>query len=71
MRRRAVSCITAHGGQCGNELLGQRHDGGSPGDRFPTREQALADLIKNYQSLIPLAEDARKPIFKLTAADGA
>jgi cellulose biosynthesis protein BcsQ len=28
-------------------------------------------LIKNYQSLMPLAEDARKPIFKLTAADGA
>jgi cellulose biosynthesis protein BcsQ len=28
-------------------------------------------LIKNYQSLMPLAEDARKPIFKLTPADGA
>ena len=28
-------------------------------------------FIKNYQSLMPLAEDARKPIFKLTAADGA
>ena len=28
-------------------------------------------LIKNYQSLMPLSEDARKPIFKLTPADGA
>jgi chromosome partitioning protein len=27
--------------------------------------------IKNYQSLMPLAEDARKPIYMLTAADGA
>jgi chromosome partitioning protein len=28
-------------------------------------------FIKNYQSLMPLAEDARKPIFKLTPANGA
>ncbi|MBP7053897.1 MAG: AAA family ATPase [Phycisphaerae bacterium] len=28
-------------------------------------------FIKNYQSLMPLAEDARKPVFSLTAADGA
>ena len=28
-------------------------------------------FIKNYQSLMPMAEDARKPIFKLTPADGA
>jgi len=28
-------------------------------------------FIKNYQSLMPLAEDARKPVFRLTAADGA
>ncbi|MBN2310117.1 MAG: AAA family ATPase [Candidatus Hydrogenedentes bacterium] len=28
-------------------------------------------FIKNYQSLMPLAEDARQPIFKLTPADGA
>lgn len=28
-------------------------------------------FIKNYQSLMPLAEDARKPIFKLTPSDGA
>jgi cellulose biosynthesis protein BcsQ len=28
-------------------------------------------LIKNYQSLMPLAQDARKPIFLLTPAEGA
>ena len=28
-------------------------------------------MIKNYQSLMPMAEEARKPIFKLTPADGA
>jgi cellulose biosynthesis protein BcsQ len=28
-------------------------------------------FIRNYQSLMPLAEDARKPVFKLTPADGA
>jgi chromosome partitioning protein len=28
-------------------------------------------LIKNYHSLIPMAQNARKPIFKLTFADGA
>jgi len=28
-------------------------------------------LIKNYQSLMPMAQDARKPIFKLQPVDGA
>lgn len=27
--------------------------------------------VKHYRSLIPLAQDARKPIFRLTSADGA
>lgn len=31
---------------------------------------ALA-LLKHYRTLMPLAQDARKPIFRLTAADGA
>jgi hypothetical protein len=34
-------------------------------------DRNLIGLIKNYQSLMPMAEDARKPIFKLTPADGA
>jgi len=42
----------------------------------PCVESAESDknrigFIKDYQSLMPLAEDARKPIFKLTPADGA
>ena len=28
-------------------------------------------MLKNYNSLMPLAQEARKPIFKLKAADGA
>ncbi len=28
-------------------------------------------FIKNYQSLMPMAEQARKPVFRLTPADGA
>jgi len=28
-------------------------------------------LLKHYRSLMPLAQDARKPMFKLTAAEGA
>jgi hypothetical protein len=27
--------------------------------------------LKHYRSLVPMAQEARKPIFKLTAADGA
>lgn len=35
-----------------------------------TDENALA-LLKHYRTLMPLAQEARKPIFRLTAADGA
>ncbi len=27
--------------------------------------------LKHYRSLVPLAQEARKPIFQLTSADGA
>lgn len=37
----------------------------------PESDTNRIGFIKNYQSLMPLAEDARKPIFKLTPADGA
>ncbi len=41
-------------------------------DIFPAdQDPNCIGFIKNYQSLMPLAEDARKPIFRLTAADGA
>jgi len=37
----------------------------------PESDANRIGFIKNYQSLMPLAEDARKPIFKLTPANGA
>ena len=33
-------------------------------------DHALA-TVKHYRSLVPMAQEARKPIFHLTAADGA
>mgnify|MGYP000999264185 CR=1 FL=1 len=44
-------------------------DGALAGNADPDANRI--GLIKNYQSLMPLAEDARKPIFNLTPADGA
>ena len=38
--------------------------------RVDTDSSCIAQL-KHYRSLMPLAQDAHKPIFKLTAADGA
>jgi chromosome partitioning protein len=38
--------------------------------RIEDDEHCLAQL-KNYASLVPMAQDARKPVFALTAADGA
>lgn len=45
-------------------------DDKSPVENAETDDNRIG-FIKNYQSLMPLAEDARKPIFALTAADGA
>jgi chromosome partitioning protein len=46
----------------------------SKSDTFPDSpdedENCLATL-KHYRSLVPMAQEARKPIFRLTAADGA
>ena len=33
-------------------------------------QHALA-TVKHYRSLVPMAQEARKPIFRLTVADGA
>ncbi len=49
-----------------NHVLNQR--GEAP--LQPSDPNCLASL-KNYRSLVPLAMEARKPIFKLTSADGA
>ncbi len=48
-------------------------DAGVPPDeglRAPSDPHCLATL-KHFRSLMPLAQEARKPIFELTAADGA
>ncbi len=46
----------------------------SKADNFPASpasdENCLATL-KHYRSLVPMAQEARKPIFRLTSADGA
>lgn len=46
----------------------------SKADKFPASpaddENCLATL-KHYRSLVPMAQEARKPIFRLTSADGA
>ena len=49
-----------------------RGDKEGPYPATPTEdeEHALA-TVKHYRSLVPMAQEARKPIFHLTAADGA
>ncbi len=44
-----------------------------PGENAPAvaADSNCLALLKNYRSLIPLAQEARKPIFFLKAADGA
>jgi cellulose biosynthesis protein BcsQ len=37
----------------------------------PDRDPACLATLKHYRSLIPLAQEARKPVFKLTPGDGA
>ena len=40
-------------------------------DAFPPDVTDCLGQLKHYRSLVPLAQFARKPIFQLTAADGA
>jgi cellulose biosynthesis protein BcsQ len=37
----------------------------------PTEDVECLATLKHYRSLIPMGQEARKPIFKLTSADGA
>lgn len=55
-------------GEYAVNLLGQT-DAGS--DRDPESDPNRIATLKHYRSLVPLAQDLRKPIFALTAADGA
>ncbi len=50
-------------------LLGD-HTGSYPPTPEQDAEHALA-TVKHYRSLVPMAQEARKPIFRLTTADGA
>ncbi len=50
-------------------LLGDE-EGPYPAMPAEDEEHALA-TVKHYRSLVPMAKEARKPIFHLTAADGA
>jgi cellulose biosynthesis protein BcsQ len=38
---------------------------------MPESDPNRIATVRHYRSLVPLAQDARKPIFKLTSADGA
>ncbi len=42
-----------------------------PYPETPALDKSALATIKHYRSLVPLAQEARKPIFQLTAADGA
>ena len=44
---------------------------GEPYPVSPSNDVNCLATAKHYRSLIPMAQEARKPIFKLTAADGA
>ena len=37
----------------------------------PDQDQNALAMVKHYRSLVPMAQEARKPIFNLNAADGA
>lgn len=56
-------------GEYARNLLG---DNKGPYPKTPTEDEknALA-TVKHYRSLVPMAQEARKPIFHLTPADGA
>ena len=46
-----------------------QEDGIAPTD--PQADEHCLALLKHYRSLMPMAQEARKPIFALTPADGA
>ena len=49
-------------------LLGEN---GTPYPPSPDDDRNCLATVKHYRSLVPMAQEARKPIFKLTPADGA
>ena len=49
--------------------FGEKDEGKHPGT--PSEDADCLATVKHYRSLVPMAQEARKPIFKLTPADGA
>ena len=49
-------------------LLGQT---GGPFAAKPADDEHCLETIRHYRSLVPMAQEHRKPIFHLTSADGA
>ena len=47
----------------------EKHEG--PYAQKPDQDERSLATVKHYRSLVPMAQEARKPIFKLTSADGA
>lgn len=43
----------------------------TPQQLKPAEDEHCLATIKHYRSLMPMAQEARKPVFKLTSADGA
>ena len=51
------------------ENLLDKRDGPYPDS--PDQDRHSLAMVKHYRSLVPMAQEARKPIFKLSSADGA
>ncbi|WP_027176877.1 ParA family protein [Desulfovibrio aminophilus] len=57
-----------------NRMPSTYHDcllGGKTTASTPSEDPDCLATLKHYRSLIPMAQEARKPIFELTSADGA
>ncbi len=55
-------------GEYAKNLMGKAE---SPYPEKPESDENSLATVKHYRSLVPMAQEARKPIFKLTPADGA
>ena len=49
----------------------RRHVLGQPEQGSDVADENMIAVLKDYRSLMPLAHEANKPIFKLTPAEGA
>lgn len=52
-------------------VLGESQAASPANEQTPDTDPFCIGTIKHYRSLIPMAQEHRKPIFKLTSADGA